>query len=357
MIIVVDQNIPFAERALGQFGRVVTIPGREITKGSIADAEVLIVRSVTKVDRSLLEGTSIRFVGTATNGVDHIDLDYLQRRNIPFVNAAGTNANAVAQYVIAALLLLRRRGRTPIAGTSLGIVGVGAIGSRLKDYADALGMKTVGYDPPRQLGDSGFAGSGLEAVFNCEVVSLHVPLTERGPYPTHRMVDQAFLGSLRDGAIMINTSRGGVVHSEPLVAWLKKGRGCGVLDVWEGEPSVPSELIELTEIATPHIAGYTLDARIAGTRAMAEGIAGWLGMESNWTGDDCLEPIDADLTIDGGDLDRISERIRTIYDIEGDDRRLRKLLEFDENDRRRGFDQLRRDYPVRREWSLRRQTS
>lgn len=353
MTIVVDQNVPGAASALAQFGDVVVLPGRDIDRERIADADVLIVRSITKVDRVLLEGTPVRFVGTATSGVDHIDLGYLCEANITFAHAAGCNASSVAQYVVAALLTLWRRGLTRIAGMSIGIVGVGAIGSRLMAYADALGMNAIGFDPPRSLNDPSFSGATLDDVLACEVVSLHLPLTNDGPYATRGMVGRETLGRMPTGAILINTSRGAVVQNDSLVEWLQGGNGRAVLDVWEGEPSVPAELIELTELATPHIAGYSVDARLASARAMVAAVAEWAGGQAYRQNIDALAPVSDDRAIvksDGDRLDRLAAQIASIYDIERDDADLRSLLSMDERDRRLGFDRLRRDYPPRREW-------
>lgn len=357
MTIVVDQNIPFAESAFGQFGSVVAVPGRQITRDLIRNADALVVRSVTPVNSGLMEGTSVRFVATATNGVDHIDLDFLRRQNIHFASAAGANANAVAQWVVEALFLLRRRGLIPIAGTSLGIIGVGAIGSRLKDYADALGMRTVSFDPPRQQDDPTFEGSSMEEILQCDVVSLHVPLTDIGPHRTRGMVDRELLRSLKRGAILVNSSRGGVVPNADLLEWLREGRGRAVLDVWEGEPAVPAALIKLVEIATPHVAGYTVDARMAGTVAVARSLASWLGTESEWAANPTNGPADPPVTFSGTNLDALAGHILAAHDLGSDDRNLRNLLEFTETARGTGFDRLRRDYPDRREWVWIRQTS
>jgi len=353
MTIIVDRNIPFARQAFGHYGEVMEMEGREITRGALRDVEGVVVRSVTRVDRELLEGTPVVFVGTATNGVDHVDLEYLRARKIVFAHAGGSNANSVAEYVIAALLALGVRRTIPIIGSSIGVVGVGSVGARLVRFVTALGMRVVAYDPPRSERDPLFTTADIDQVLNCDVVSLHVPLVDGGPYATRRMVDRTFLERLRPGALLINTSRGGVVASGDLLRWLQSNRGTAALDVWDGEPSVPQELIAAAALATPHIAGYSFDAKCAGTEMMAESLGRFLRIPPIWSRSQVVPTIPERFDIAQGSslMFDVADVVRHAYDILDDDRDLRSLLALDPIAQRAGFDRLRRDYPLRREFS------
>jgi erythronate-4-phosphate dehydrogenase len=353
MTIVVDENIPYAAEAFGRFGEIRTVAGRAITRETLADAEALVVRSITRVDRKLLESTPVRFVGTATNGIDHVDVNYLAGARITFAAAVASNANAVAEYVLAALLELRARGLTSLAGARLGIVGVGAIGSLLEPRAAALGMEVVPYDPPRARVDPAFSSAAYEDLFNCDILTFHVPLVTSGLHPTLRMVDGALLERLRPETLIINSSRGDVVDSAALLAALRDGRiRAAVLDVWEGEPAIPVELIERVTLASPHIAAYSIDAKLRGTEMMAEALARFTGTERAWRAADVLPNRVGEIALTPGiaPLDAAALAVRTAFDITRDDGDVRALLTLSEAERRAGFDLLRKNYRMRREF-------
>ena len=351
MRIVADENIPFAREAFSPFGDVTLLGGRSITTGDLRDADILLVRSVTRVDRALLEGTPVRFVGTATIGVDHIDTGYLNGAGIAFADAAGSNSRSVAEYVVAALLELRARGVTALEGIALGIVGVGRIGSQVMELARILGMRPVGYDPPRERRD-GFASATLEQLQACPLVTLHLPMIRIGDHPTFHLVDRPFLESLPAGAVVINTSRGGVVDSAALTEWLREDRGrTAVLDVWEGEPSLPRALLDAASITTPHIAGYSFDGKLRGTAMLADALGRLHGAAVRWNAADAI-PRDAGIIQVASDrtgLDAATDAVASAYDIRRDDAMLRALVPLDEAAGRAGFDRLRREYDIRRE--------
>jgi erythronate-4-phosphate dehydrogenase len=352
MRIVADENIPFAREAFSPFGDVTLVNGRSITSDDLRDADILLVRSVTRVDRALLEGSPVGFVGTATIGVDHIDTGYLEHAGIVFADAAGSNSLSVAEYVVAALLELRARGLTALEGVPLGIVGMGRIGTLVADMARTLGMHPVGYDPPRKLAD-GFASATLEELTDCPVLTLHLPMVRSGDHPTFHLADRSFLERLPARAIVINTSRGGVIDSIALSDWLAGAtEGGAVLDVWEGEPDLPIGLISSTAIATPHIAGYSLDGKIRGTAMLAEALARLHPAVSYWDAGDAIPAEAGAITISSGrnGLDAATDAVRAAYDIRRDDADLRRLLWLDAEAARRGFDRLRREYGVRREF-------
>ncbi len=353
MILAVDENIPCALDAFREFGEVRLVPGRSLAREDLADVDILVVRSVTAVGRALLEGTPVRFVATATNGIDHVDLDYLNEAGIGFASAVGANASAVAEYVVAGLLELRERGHVRLQGETLGIVGVGNVGGRLATRARALGMHTVEYDPPRALRDPGFRSAALDELFLCDIISLHVPLLSDGEHATVRMVDKGFLERMRPGAVLINSSRGPIVDSAALIASLRSGHtGAGMLDVWEGEPSVPVELVEACAITTPHIAAYSYDAKLKGTAMTAEAVAMALGCGLRWNPASSLSSAGNAVVIPPGTspLDGARRAVLAAYDIMIDDAAVRELLMLEEEARRAGFDLLRKTYRVRREF-------
>jgi erythronate-4-phosphate dehydrogenase len=352
MRIAVDENVPGAHEAFGQFGDVVPFAGRTLRRSELAGIDALVVRSVTRVDAALLDDTPVRFVGTATIGTDHLDLDYLRSRRIATADAAGCNSRSVAEYVLAALLELDERGSVDIARDTLGVVGVGRIGAIVAHVARALGMPVVEHDPPRARRDRSFRSAAASDLFNCRVVTVHVPLTVGCADPTWHMIDAAFLERMRPDAILINTSRGTVAHSGDLHAALRRRLlSSAVLDVWEGEPSVPVELIRRTALATPHIAGYSLDGKARGTAMIADALGAWCGIASQWREESIAPALVGTISIDGelSPLDAARAAVRQVYDIRSDDEALRALLEHSDDERRRGFDEFRRAYPVRRE--------
>jgi len=265
MKIVADENIPFVTECFSSIGDVEVVLGREITPDVVADADALLVRSVTRVDSSLLAGSKVRFVGTATIGLDHVDVDFLREKNIGFASAPGSNANSAAEYVIAALLEIGRKHKISLEDKSIGVIGVGNVGSKVAKKAAALGMKVYLNDPPlkRQSGDPKYLQ--IEELFDCDFITLHTPLTFDGIDKTFHLADERFFESLKVGCVFINTSRGGVVESSALKAAIETGSlKAVVLDVWENEPNIDTELLQMVDIGTPHIAGYSLDGKVAG---------------------------------------------------------------------------------------------
>ena len=356
MKIVADENIPFVKEAFSPFGEVTCCAGRAMSQGLLADAEVLLVRSVTKVGAALLDGTAVRFVGTATIGTDHIDQEYLRDRGIQFADAAGSNANSVAEYVVTALLVVAERGRFELQGKSIGIIGVGNVGSKVESKAAALGLHVLPNDPPlqRQTNDARFVD--LETVLTqADIVTCHVPLTRTGPDATWRFLDEARLGSLRPGTILLNTARGAVVDNGALKNVLQAGRlGPVILDVWEGEPQIHLDLFSRVAIGTPHIAGYSQDGKTNGTVALHAAFCRFLNRHENLEpgsllGDPPVRQITLDTTAGRSDQQLLAEALTAIYDIEADDRRMRSMAQQPPDERGRFFDSLRKNYPVRRE--------
>ncbi len=233
MKIVADGNIPFVEECFSSIADVVVVPGREIGRDIMAGADVLLVRSITKVDEGLLGGGSVKFAATATIGTEHVDRQYLADAGIGFASAPGCNANSVAEYVVAALLALGKKHRFTLAGKSIGIVGVGNVGGLVEAKTRALGMKPVLNDPPlgRRTGLKKYLP--LNALMGCDFVTMHTPLTFEGIDKTFHLADEKFFGALKEGAFFINTARGGVADTAGIKNALASGRLAGaVLDVW-----------------------------------------------------------------------------------------------------------------------------
>ena len=274
MKIVVDNKIPYIRETLSRITEdVVYLPGNEITAESVKDADALITRTRTKCNRQLLEGSKVKFLGTATIGFDHIDTEYCKEAGITWKNCPGCNAGAVEQYVHAVLSLLKKeKGMIP-EKTCIGIVGVGHVGSRIRELAERMHMRILLNDPPREdNGEKGFAD--LKTLTNeCDIITFHTPLITVGKYKTLHLADKDFFDSLHKKPVIINTSRGEVVETGAILDALKGGKiSDAVIDVWENEPNINLELLHKVYIGTPHIAGYSADGKLNATRMTLESL-------------------------------------------------------------------------------------
>jgi len=283
--ILADQNIPQVAAAFHDLGEVELMPGREIGHADLQDCRCLITRTVTRVDAALLQDTPVEFVGTATIGTDHIDLDYLADSDIGFSNAAGCNAESASEYVISGLFALsQRKGFDPLQMRA-GIVGLGNVGSRLRQKFDALGIECLVCDPPLQdSGQSSQAFIDLDTILReCNLISLHVPLTHGGMHPTFHLLNAKRLQSLREGCVLINAARGEVVDNHALLELLTRRDDLHVfLDTWENEPLVSCELLRRVDLATPHIAGYSVEGRLRGTQMVLDAAARHFKLSPGW---------------------------------------------------------------------------
>ncbi len=354
MKIVADENIPYAREAFGLLGEVVTASGRAMDRNLVRDADLLFVRSITKVNRDLLDGTKVQFVGTATIGEDHVDRSYLAEQGIGFSSAPGCNANSVGEYLAEALLVLAETRGFNLPDRRLGIVGHGNVGKRVEQKARALGMECVLNDPPlaRKTGDDRYRPK--DEIFDCQIITVHVPLTKDGPDATYHLLDAAFFERLKTGAIIINTSRGSVVDGDALRAALESGKvGASVLDVWEGEPNIDLDLLANLALATPHIAGYSFDGKVNGTRQVYEAACHHLGVTPKWDpAPDLPAPDCPEYTVNGSLplQEAILKTVSAVYDIRNDDRELRAIIHKAPEERGAYFDRLRKEYPRRREF-------
>jgi erythronate-4-phosphate dehydrogenase len=350
MNIISDANILFAREAFSSFGQVISVEGRSITKDRLKYAEILLVRSVTAVNRELLEETPIRFVASATIGIDHVDLAYLRDNNIGFAHAPGSNSNAVGEYVISAMAHLAKTKELKLPSLTVGIIGVGAIGSRVFRLCQALGIRCLLNDPPKKvLTDSDLYLPLEEVLRESDIVTVHVPLTRSGNDATYHLVNEGFIAAMKKGAFLVNTSRGDVLDEKAFVA--KRVRlGAAAIDVWENEPAPSAGVIDAADIATPHIAGYSHDGKICGTEMIYRAACAFFFRETKWRPPDASgegKPPVIDLR---KSQEPVFDAVSTAYPIKEDDERLRKINKIPVDDRPRYFDELRKSYPKRLEF-------
>jgi erythronate-4-phosphate dehydrogenase len=333
VLAVADRNIPQITEALGGLAEVKTLPAAELTRENVRDAELLFTRSTVKVGPALLDGTSVRFVATATIGIDHLDVPWLESRGITWASAPGSNADSVAQWLAAALLTLHERGRLNLRALSAGIVGVGNVGSRVERLFRALEIPTLLNDPPRQAREGGDAFVPLERIFrDCNLITAHVPLDGT----TRNLIDPARLGP---DAWLVNASRGEVIVAPAANT---------ILDVFPGEPLVPADWVERSALATPHIAGHSMEGKCNGTRMVYQAACRFLGVTPSWN--PTLPPrAPLELPDDADDEALLLRALRSSYRIEDDDAALRQIVA--DPDPAAAFRRYREHYPERRELS------
>ena len=329
------------EELFGELGAIEYLPGREITATDVADADILLVRSVTRVDKALLEGSSVVFVGSATIGTDHVDQAYLAEQGVRFAHAPGCNANAVVQYDLSVLSNLQPDWQN----RTLGIVGCGNVGGRVYRALKSLGVKCCVYDPfltAEQNPDL----VDFESVLAADIICVHTPLSNDGPFPTKHLFNADVLASLSDDTLLINAGRGAVIDNAALLALLESGSKLRVaLDVWEPEPNINCQLLERVLLASPHIAGYSREGKIRGTEMLAEDYFQW----SSGVTFRSAEAVDADTGLVQGE--NLSEFVLASYNVADDDRRMRAAIANRSASVAEVFDRLRKDYPQRREFS------
>jgi len=352
MIIALDQAIPYWREAFSEFGEIRPFAARDLTPENIRDADALIVRSVTPIQSPLLDGSSVRFVAAASAGVDHIDPAYLAKLGISFGYAAGCNANSVSEHILTALHVVAGRRAWVLKEKSLAVIGVGHVGSRVARKAQAIGMKVLLCDPPLRDSTGDRRYLPFHAVLEADILTFHVPLTREGPYPTLHMLDRQILDRLTPGQFLINSSRGGVFDNRELKRALLEHTIAGaVLDVWEGEPRIDYELLDLVDIGTPHLAGTSLDGKIRATEMVRDELCRFCGtgssanMSALYPGAGHIRP--AEGTSDQG---AVLSVLRQAYDITGNDANLRALASLPENQAAEGFERLRTGCALRPEF-------
>ena len=354
MKILVDENMPYAQTLFSRLGDVQAVPGRPIPQAALQGADALMVRSVTKVNADLLTGTGVKFVGTATAGTDHVDEAWLAAQGIGFSAAPGCNAIAVVEYVFSALMILAQRDGWQLREKTVGIVGVGNVGSRLQARLEALGVKTLLCDPPRAArGDTGPFWPLEKLVAEADILTFHTPLYKEGPYRTRHLVDAEMLAALPDNRVLINACRGEVVDNAALLAALNGGKALRtVLDVWEPEPDLSLPLLNAVDIGTAHIAGYSLEGKARGTTQVFEAYSRFLGQPQAVPLETLLPvPEVSEVTLNGNlaahpDEGTLLRLMHLVYDVRRDDAPLRRVAGTPGE-----FDKLRKFYQERREWS------
>ncbi len=338
MRIIVDNKIPFIREAVESIAdEVVYAPGNEFTPELVKDADALIIRTRTRCDRHLLEGSKVRFIATATIGFDHIDTEYCRRAGIEWANAPGCNAASVGQYIHSVLLLLQLKRDKPLAGLTMGIVGVGHVGSIVAEVASDMGLRVLLNDPPREEAEGSGRFCSLHTIAQeCDFISFHTPLVREGKYPTFHLADTDFFASLQRKPVFINTSRGEVTDTKALLEALDNGQiSDAVIDVWEQEPDINRTLLQKAFIGTPHIAGYSADGKANATRMALTALCRFFGIKPDFH---IVPPKPANLVITASNE---TEAYLQIYDPRRDSNALKEHPER--------FEQLRGDYPLRRE--------
>lgn len=356
MKIVADENIPLVEAFFSPLAEVIRLPGRTMTAADVKDADALIVRSVTKVNAALLADSNVKFVGTCTIGVDHLDQQYFDENKIVWSSAPGCNANSVVEYVYAALCHLNINW-LPV---KFGIIGCGNVGGLLYKRLKAQGVDVRCYDPHLSHVQNSDLTS-LEEVLTCDVISMHTPLVTTGPYPSFHLLGRKELMQLKSGAVLINCGRGAVIDNQALLDVLNERSDLSVvLDVWEPEPDISLELLNKVLLGSPHIAGYSYDGKLNGTDLIYRAFCRHINETPQVSLSQLVPALENNrlliegATVVGGDIFKIAQAlIKQVYDIAADDARLRDLSRqafAGEVNFAEGFDGLRKHYPKRREF-------
>jgi len=349
MKIVADDKIPFLKGALEPYAEMIYLPGKQIDREILKDADALLIRTRTKCTADLLVGTSIRFIGTATIGFDHIDTQYCNRGKIFWTNAPGCNSSSVQQYIAAALLKIAYEKRFSLKDKTLGIIGVGNVGSKVEKFVRTVGMKVLLNDPPRARleGKKNFHQLN-EVLSQSDILTVHVPLNLTGEDCTHHLFNDENFSKIRKGAWFINSSRGEVVDTNALKNALNSGNiGGAVIDVWEHEPDIDRDLMSQVFIGTPHIAGYSTDGKANGTAMVVNSLCKYFNLPTtNWYPGKIPPPASPCILIDckgESEEDILNEAVMHTYNIDEDDARLRNSPS--------DFEKLRGDYGLRREFT------
>lgn len=348
MKIIIDNKIPYIKGALEPFAEVVYLPGNETTAEVAKDADAIITRTRTICNRELLQGSKVKFIATATIGFDHIDTDYCAEAGIEWTNAPGCNAESVNQYISSALFSWSMRKRKDLAGLTIGIVGVGNVGSKVAKTCEILGMTVLLNDPPRERAEGPEKFVSIQTIQKeADIITFHVPLNMEGQDATFHVANESFLQNLGKKPLIINSCRGEVVDSEAMYNAIEADDVSGfIADCWENEPEINLELLNHTDYGTPHIAGYSKDGKANGTQMSVQAISRFfkLGID-DWQPSKVELPENTTIEMDGNqrrEYSILAEAVLSTYDIENDDEALKDSPHM--------FEKLRGDYAVRREF-------
>jgi len=333
MKLLIDDAVLGLEEIFSEFGEIVSLPGKQIDRQSLLDCDILIVRSRTRVDKELLEGTKVRFVGSTVAGLDHIDEAYLRENNITFASAQGCNANAVAEYVISAISNIAHDYSFDLSKKTLGIIGVGHVGTRVHFKAKQLGITTLLNDPPRQEieGKEGFVD--LNTALSADIVTFHTPLIFSGSHPTHNLLGSHNFELITEDTIVINTARGGIIDEN---LWMKTKTKANVIDCWENEPNINTELQSSAYWATPHIAGHSIDAKYMGSYMIYKELCSFTKFPFKIEIEHLISPPTVIIN-----KNTFHETLNAIYPFIDDDLAIKDISKFEV---------YRRNYPDRFEW-------
>ena len=358
MKIIADESMPLVKELFSQYGKIVKCEGRGISADKLKDADVLLVRSITKITKELLEDYSVSFVGTATIGLDHMDTNWLEQQNITYANAPGCNAIAVAEYVLSGLFVMAEKYSIDLRTSKVGIIGAGNVGSAVAHRLDILGIPYGLFDPPLKAAGDKRAMINKKELEECEFITIHVPFTtsDESQWPTDSMVDKRFFNKMQRMKYLINTARGHVVDGSALKDWLNSNeQHQAILDVWENEPFIDKELVEKCILSTPHIAGHTREGKLRGTLMLYHAFCKHFDFEDTLDDDEQLTrdlPKDKiHLFPEQSFMEAMSSAIWSAYDIRDDDKALRGGLS---KNIPKHFDRLRKGYKVRREFTAHR---
>ncbi|MBK7031030.1 MAG: 4-phosphoerythronate dehydrogenase PdxB [Bacteroidales bacterium] len=346
--IIADKSIPFLKDVLEPYAEVRYLPATSITNEAVREADAILIRTRTVCNEALLHDSKVKFIGTATIGFDHIDIRYCDEHQINWANAPGCNASSVCQYVLSAFIELAMDTKLDLHDHTLGIIGLGNVGTKVKQVAELLGLNVLVNDPPRERNEGKGFFIDLDTLLEqSDIISLHVPLYITGIDKTFHLINDGNLEKMKNGAILINTSRGEVVDSQALKASLKTRKiSSSILDVWENEPFPDPELIELAFIATPHIAGYSLDGKANGTSMIVNALSEFFDLPlKSWRPSDIQQPDNQEIKIDKLSFsypDQLASVIREVYDIRAEDKKFRQSPG--------DFESIRNNYPLRREY-------
>jgi erythronate-4-phosphate dehydrogenase len=350
MKFIVDDKIPYIKGALEPFGEVIYLPGPKTTPEVVKDADAIITRTRTICNEHLLAGSSVKFIATATIGYDHIDTDFCAKAGIQWTNAPGCNSKSVEQYIASALFVLAGRHGFELKDKTIGVVGVGQVGSKVAHVCELFGMKVLLNDPPRERAEGTDKFCSLQEIMEkADFITLHVPLNLEGEDATYHLAGESFFKALKRKPVVINSCRGEVMHTNAAKKALKEGQITSlVVDCWEKEPDIDLELLNMADLATPHIAGYSKDGKANGTSMSIQAVSRFFGLGiDNWQAPYVELPAQTEIEIDGTNLSKeeiLAKAILSTYDITTDDVALRKSPGT--------FEKLRGDYPLRREYPV-----
>ncbi len=351
MKILIDENIAYAEQAFSTVGNCTFANGRQFTNTTVKKYDALIIRSVTQINRTLLRNTNIKFVGTATIGTDHVDLEYLRDAGIGFAYAPGCNSQSVAEYVFSAISNFVKKENLEFKNLTIGIIGKGNIGSKVAKMSHALGIKVLVNDPPlqRKTGNKNFVS--LKETLKADIVTLHVPLTTEGKDKTYHLIEEKELNEIKENAMLINSSRGAVVNNKALLTKLNTDKNIfTVLDVWENEPEINRTLLQKVNYGTPHIAGYSLEGKVNGTKMIYDAFCDYFNLTPSWNPQlPAVEDNEIVLKKTETVESALFNIFQTVYNIEKDSLSLKKYSDLPETELSKKFDELRKNYPLRRE--------